>query len=77
MNRRNLFVLLITLVLLIGAAIAASLYAQAGRQITVFEESRPLPGAALYDQTGEVIKRLGKGNVYIPLAQTPKVCKTR
>ena len=72
MNRRNLFVLLITLVLLIGAAIAASLYAQAGRQITVFEESRPLPGAVLYDQTGEVIKRLGKGNVYIPLAQTPE-----
>ena len=72
MNRKESLCLLITLVLLIGAAIAASLYAQAGRQITVYEESRPLPGAVLYDQTGEVIKRLGKGNVYIPLAQTPE-----
>lgn len=72
MQRRNLYLLFAVVLVLIGAAIVTSLYVQAGRQITSFEEARPLPGAVLYDQDGEVIKRLGTGSVYVPLDQTPQ-----
>ena len=72
MQRRNLYLLFAVVLVLIGAALVTSLYVQAGRQITSFEEARPLPGAVLYDQDGEVIKRLGTGSVYVPLDQTPQ-----
>ena len=72
MKRRNLYLVLVLLVLLVGAGVVTSLYVQAGRHITKFEEERPLPGAVLFDQDGEVIKRLGTGRVYIPLDQTPQ-----
>ncbi|MCK9526121.1 MAG: transglycosylase domain-containing protein, partial [Limnochordia bacterium] len=72
MKRRNLYLILAVLVLLIGAGLVTSLYIQAGRHVTSFEDARPLPGAVLYDQEGEVIKRLGTGAVYQPLDQTPQ-----
>ncbi|NMB21391.1 MAG: hypothetical protein GX979_11035, partial [Firmicutes bacterium] len=72
MKRRNLFLILAILVLLVGAGVVTSLYVQAGKHITSFEDARPLPGAVLYDQDGEVIKRLGKGGAYLPLDDTPK-----
>nr|NLJ03436.1 hypothetical protein [Bacillota bacterium] len=72
MKRRNLFIILALFAILAGAAVLASLYVQAGQQITEFVKERPLPGAALYDQDGKIIKRLGAGNVYVPLDQTPK-----
>ena len=37
-----------------------------------FEKQRPLPGAALYDQEGRLIKRLGTGPVYVPLDAAPR-----
>lgn len=72
MKRRNLYLILLVLIVLIGASVVTSLYVQAGRQITSFEDQRPLPGAVLYDQDGEVIKRLGTGGVYVSLDQTPQ-----
>ena len=72
MNRRSLYLILVILVILVGAGIVASLYVQAGRHITTFEENRPLPGAVLYDNNGDVIKRLGTGSVYVALDQTPQ-----
>ena len=72
MKRRNLFIILALFAILAGAAVLVSLYVQAGQQITEFVKERPLPGAALYDQDGKIIKRLGAGNVYVPLDQTPK-----
>ncbi|HKM43487.1 MAG TPA: transglycosylase domain-containing protein, partial [Limnochordia bacterium] len=72
MKRRNLYLILALLVLLIGAGVVTSLYVQAGRHITSFEDARPLPGAVLYDQEGEVIKRLGTGGAYRPLDETPR-----
>lgn len=72
MKRRNLYLILILIVVLGGAGVFFSLYVQAGRQITSFVQNRPLPGAVLYDEEGEMIKRLGKGSVYVPLDQTPQ-----
>lgn len=72
MKTRNLALILILLVVLVAVGTATSLYVQAGRVITDFEESKPLPGAVLYDQNGEVIKRLGTGSVYVPLDKTPR-----
>ncbi|NLL42798.1 MAG: hypothetical protein GX251_05620, partial [Firmicutes bacterium] len=72
MKRRNVFIILAVVAVLVGAGVLASLYVQAGQQISNFEQERPLPGAALYDQEGRLVKRLGTGNVYVPLDQTPK-----
>ena len=71
MRKRNLFFILALLVFLVGVGVVTSLYAQAGKHITSFEAARPLPGAVLYDQDGEVIKRLGTGGAYLPLDETP------
>ena len=72
MRTRNIYLVVIILVALIVIGVGVGLYVQAGRAITSFEESRPLPGAVLYDQEGQVIKRLGTGSVYVPLDKTPQ-----
>ena len=71
MRRRHWYLLVILLVILTAAGVFASLYAQANRAVTESEQKRPLPGAALYDQDGQIIKRLGTGSVYVPLDSAP------
>lgn len=72
MKRRSLYLIVVLLFVLIGIGIVASLYSQAAQHLTSFEDQRPLPGAALVDQNGDIIKRLGTKTVYLPLGQTPQ-----
>lgn len=71
MKRKHLFLAIFVFLalLIIGTAIGA--YWQAGKAVARFEKERPLPGAALYDQHGTLITRLGEGNVFIPLDKIP------
>lgn len=72
MKRKHLFFGFILLVLLLLFGLGAGLYSQASRAAAEFEEQRPKPGAALYDQEGRIIKRLGTGSVYVPLDSAPR-----
>ncbi|HAN94015.1 MAG TPA: hypothetical protein DCQ17_00420, partial [Firmicutes bacterium] len=72
MRRRYLLLILIVLVAIIVLGVGGGLYARANRAVSEFEKQRPLPGAALYDQEGRLIKRLGTGPVYVPLDAAPR-----
>ena len=68
-NKRWLVFPILIGIIVVGVGVAV--YSQAGQEITRFEANRPLPGAVLYDQNGAVIKRLGKGSVFVPLNKIP------
>ena len=71
MRKRNWLLIVALLLLVAAGGIGGSLYAQASRAVADFENSKPLPGAVLYDQEGQVVKRLGTGSVSVRLDQTP------
>lgn len=75
MRKRNWLLIVALLLLVAAGGIGGSLYAQASRAVADFENSKPLPGAVLYDQEGQVVKRLGTGSVSVRLDQTPQSCR--
>ena len=52
MRKRNWLLIVALLLLVAAGGIGGSLYAQASRAVADFENSKPLPGAVLYDQEG-------------------------
>ncbi len=72
MKRNQLLLVLVIFIVLVIVGTAVAAYMQAGKAVARYEEERPLPGAALYDQSGTLIKRLGEGSVFVPLEKIPR-----